>query len=156
MDYLATCIIEVFKVIGSGLLVYVFTYLIERNRRNTEKNNLCIALCSELRKCCILLSCSLELPPNKIYNDFNLQKIETIYQKLIPFISSEECQDIEDIIDNLNYLQDVDLTSFNDIVSKTTDKIETIYNLLKPENMPDINYKSKERIERLINKIYKN
>ena len=103
-----------------------------------------------------MLSCSLNFPPDKTYSNFNIEKIEITYQKLIPFISSKKCQQLEDIIDDLRYLQNEDLKLFNDIVLDTIDKIEVLYKQLKSRNMPKINYKNIERITRLIKKIYRN
>ena len=79
--------------------------------------------------------------------------MEITYQKLIPFISSKKCQQLEDVIDDLKYLQNEELTSFKNIVLDTIDKIEILYKQLKLRNMPDINYKSKEKMERLVKKI---
>ena len=148
---------ELFKLVGSGLLVFLLGFLLEYKRRYNKKRNLRIALCSELIKCDILLSCSLELPPHKIYSNFNIEKLEKIYQELIPFISEKRCQQIADILDDLRYLHNEDLTEFIDIIPQTIDKIEALYKRLKTRNMPDIkNYKAEDKIERLIKKAYRN
>ncbi|MBS7213027.1 MAG: hypothetical protein KH045_10880 [Megamonas funiformis] len=156
LKYSDTFGFELFQIVGSGFLVFLFTFFIEYRRRKKEEENLRILLCSELRKCCTLLSCSLNFPPDKTYSNFNIEKIEITYQKLIPFISSKKCQQLEDIIDDLRYLQNEDLKLFNDIVLDTIDKIEVLYKQLKSRNMPKINYKNIERITRLIKKIYRN
>ena len=156
LKYSDTLGFEIFQVVASGLLVFLFTFFIDYRRRKKEEKNLRILLCSELRKCCISLSCSLELPPDKTYSDFNIEKIEITYQKLIPFISNKRCKNIENVIDDLRYLRNEDLTSFHDIVLDTINKIEILYKQLKPSNMPNIDYKSTERIERLVKKIYRN
>ncbi|RHG11807.1 hypothetical protein DW639_02465 [Megamonas funiformis] len=153
LKYSDTFGFELFQIVGSGFLVFLCTFIIEYRRRKKEENNLRILLCSELREYCILLSCSLKFPPDKTYSDFNLDKMETTYQKLIPFISSKKCQQLEDVIDDLKYLQNEELTSFKNIVLDTIDKIEVLYKQLKLRNMPDINYKSKEKMERLVKKI---